>query len=1718
MMDSSASSSFSSRLYHSLLSLLLPTTLACILLPSPTLAQVQPNYNTGPEIWYTFDVPPPNLNAVNYTWLPGTAGHTGWAVLDGTENRYIDLRLTPDDNNHYLPLALPLTFSLEYWIYYTVTTGMGEWMRLFECSDGRGLNSVNFANFQNERWLNVGIDKGALHARTVTEDNVLVQGQWQHLVVSLEQTSRVNRDFGIMKIYVDGVPVKINNESFLLNDTVYRPNCWIGKSEYPKPVYGDDWLNANIDDFFFYTYPLSQEAIVAHLKLPRPPVYELTFSNDPRLASPIPLSAWTYEWSSQAENGGNDNLTANHDGHLLLTGDSYIDLAANSGPSSIYASLLPRIGNWTTTGARGTQPPGYSLEVMFQALTIERFAKIYDIGSGPTSPDSVNGVDNIILGYVEESESLRFEWFYGTESPQQSYTFIVLPTLVLKQWYHIVVVMTPDPTMGVGMGNVTAYVNGAVSRASLTGVQLPRNVGRAQAYIGKSHWAADQYFDMYLDAFRLFDYSLSSREVRDLYGSTQTPLPSDAESTTTAVYHTAPVAQFTFSSAPASPAPFDYANNTNPQAGHYGVAQFNFNQSAQQYVDLATFRQPSGTNTGATMELRFGGGMSFEVWVRYRSLRYMSRVFDFGYEYDSVPNSLYLFNAENTNDLVFETYAGDHKSQARINGAIRVGEWQHVVCTIQQNGVNDTVSDISATFKIYIDGVLVVSTLGSLPYKFNHPSSFLGRSNHPNDEYFEGDIDAFYMYDYALQYEQVAAHYILPRPPVFELAFTYDPRPWLNSNEQYTYSWQEFDTTDGQSSDDTGGYHNGFLVLTGDEWINLTATTGPHSVGTTLPTPLFFPWSANQGNNGREVLPYGNGQNYGWTIELLVKLMTIENNVTIFDFGNGPLNTIKLGYNGVQAALNFYVDGPTPTDIQVLTNAQLDRWYHIVIVMTTGNNQGTTISTTAYVDGVWIGFAQSNKSPPGNIFRRDAFLGRSNAAGVGFFDMKLDTFRIYDYAVREINNQPQYKYISQLYSLTTAVLPQLVEPVYYTQPLAQYTFDRPHDDGSDNGLSYFQWLAYDTADAAHTGVARFNGVDQWVDLMTFLDDTGSPFPSLIGNSSMSFEAWVKYEQLHDWSRVFDFGTGFGDDKDNILLASYKTEARVSTAYFPADATGYTELFSADTVNNTWQPGKWQHVVVTIEDRMKLDARNVVNGPRGADAALWTVYLQGNVVIQSTGYMPRAVGRPAAFLAKSQHTRDQLFEGMIDSFYYYNYPLSQEQINAHILLPRPPVFDLSFSSDPRLLLPNAPSTYNYSWQDFDPNDSFSNSSRFHSGHLVLSAARGNYVNLSTPVGSHTLGVVLPRIGGRQQAISGTSVGWSIEGVVKMDTIARWAKLLDWGNGKAEDNIIIGYESETSRLLLQVFNTLVGVERVGTVPIIDRVTLGQWYHFVVVIVPVSATGWEAVATVYVDGVQTASVSDMLLPQNVERKAAYLGLSNWEDLGDVRFSAKIDAIRVYDYAITAAQAVQLYRLAHDSTFIPTPPPVQPSSTGVSPTGTPNTGRSTTTPVTPTGRGTGTSSSSSYTGRPVVRVTSSSGGFCEYGVWPNCECRCDWPGYNWPNCRACPGEEPATPSSGSTVSAGLVIIIIACIVLGAAVATGAYVYWKNRRGRVTYSLDGGFSDSNDTDGSEWLPSSKRRTAAGGASGLLSDSSREDSSTYDWQAYRNAPNQRTDMQSWSNQ
>ena len=670
--------------------------------------------------------------------------------------------------------------------------------------------------------------------------------------------------------------------------------------------------------------------------------------------------------------------------------------------------------------------------------------------------------------------------------------------------------------------------------------------------------------------------------------------------------------------------------------------------------------------------------------------------------------------------------------------------------------------------------------------------------------------------------------------------------------------------------------------------------------------------------------------------------------------------------------------------------------------------------------------------------RRRCYLGRSNSAAGGFFDMKLDTFRIYDYVLTAGQAE-------QLYALTTSELSAVLRPLYDTAPLAQYSFDTAPDAEVLSAGTKFEWRR---TELSHTGVALFNGVDEYVNLMTFPDDRGLSFPAFIGNTSLSFEAWVKFEQFRDYSRVFDFGNGVAGD--NILLANQGWTPSLAFHVYPGVNGVSAQINTGVPV---WRNHTWQHVVVVVEDVSRFASAAV---RASAAAAHYRVYINGSHVANMSGYLPARKERTFSYLGQSNWP-NALFTGSIDSFYFYGYALSAEQVNVRYLLPRFPVFDLSFSSDPRLMLPQyAPHTY--AWQSFDPADNYANNALYHGGHLVLTGSRNpfSYVNLSTPVGPSSVGVLLPRIGGDSQGTGNTLPGWSFEFIVKIANNAPWAKLIDWGNGPDADNIIFTYRADTRQMEFQVINNAIGAN--WNIPVIPQVNFGEWYHLVVVAAPINVDAYTAVYYAYVDGELIRS-SQGFLPQNVPRRSALIGRSNWEANGDGMFAGSIDAIRVYDYQLSELHIRALYALANGSNGSARPRPTFSSSSS-----------STAAPALRSSSSSSRRSSSSSA--PVVRKRCNSQ--IAFGTWEP-DCRCAWGGQYPDRCWCpndldgyapwgCPDADPYAESSSTatappaTASSALSTATVAAIVFAAigVAALALYVYLHHFRRPATGDILG--------------------------------------------------------------
>ena len=1565
---------------------------------------------------YTFDIEPGytrNSNLTDFTWTSGRSPHTGNAFFNGNNSR-IDLLTFADDNGKTVPRSFPTTFSLEFWATYSQ---LGWWSRLFDCGAATIQDNLFVANIGSTTDLRATIMTNNVE-ETVTAPRAVHPNSWQHIVVSVaKRVQNANNNGAIISLYVDGRLMANQSTTAVLPRVVERRNCWLGKSNWEVDSNFVGW----IDDFFLYDYPLSAEAVLAHLVLPRPPVYELTFSTDPRqIQAGRNAAFFTYTWTSLDERDSS-NITQYHDGHLRLIGNNYIDLSAPSegAPDSIGAAPLPLLGG--VSGGDGTLPGGFSFEILFKADTVERWAKVLDFGNGAER-------DNILLGYEGESDMLRLEQY--VEGVQ--WTMPCIEHVQLHQWYHVVVVFHRARWNRIDeRGNATCFVQGAQT-FHRTNVPMPLAVRRNTCYIGKSHWIADEYFDLLLDTFRVYDYALLAPEVAQLYKATHEPLPTQENPALEHTYHTAPVASYKFLTQPTTLQvnlgnAFNWTRGAYSSAAypHIGVAHFN---GASQYITLSTYDSDEGTQLPV-----LGGSLSFETWVRFDTIGNWNRVLDIGGVLGYLDNNLILTSFSNTDTLMFEVYSGALSERVQVPNSIVRGQWMHVVAVAEQRNVSDSVSAQSAILRLYINGVLMNSLYGYTPQKVYRPSGYIAKSNWPQDAPFSGAIDSLYVYDHALAYEEVGAHYISFKPPVFELAFARDPLPWLGLDRYdpaLTYSWEAFDPLDQESN--ATQYHNGHLVLRGDSWVNLSTSVGPTSVGTTVP-PILFGTTRSSGSTW--------GTSFvGWTIEITVKVLTQENGVKIFDFGNGAAsNNVGLGFWGGTNDLYMHVyngvgEG-TGQHFPVIPGVTLGKWYHIIITMTpTGNGQGAFV---AWVNGE-LQPGDSVHAYPQGVLRTHCYLGKSNW-NEGYFDMKLDTFRIYDYVITQTQAE-------QLYALTTSELTGVARPLYDTAPLAQYSFDTAPDVESMSAGTRFEWRRMDMG---HMGVAHFNGVDEYINLMTFPDDRGISFPAFFGNMSVSFEAWVKFEAFRDYSRVFDFGNGAGGD--NVLLANQGESANLAFHVYPGTNGVSAQI---NTPVALWRNMTWQHVVVVIEDVSRFASAAV---RASAFGAVYHVYLNGTLVANMSGYLPARKERTFSYLGQSNWP-NALFTGAIDSFNYYNYALSAEQVNVRFLLPRFPVFDLSFSHDPRVMLPQyAP--HSYSWQDYDPRDNYANNSLYHGGHLVLTGSRTphSFVNLSTPIGPNSVGVVLPRIGGDSQGTGGTTPGWTFEFIVKINSQEPWAKLIDWGNGADADNIIFGYRDVSRQMEFQIINNRINQN--WNIPVIPNVVFGEWYHVAVVAVPVDVDAFTAIYYAYLDG-QLIRTSSGYLPQNVPRRSALIGRSNWEFNNDGMFAANVDAIRVYDYALSGPQVTALYTLSNGPDGSSRPRQSFSSSSSSSSS---STARSSSSSSSSSRR---SSSSSAAPRRQYCNPYYSIGDYEPY-------CECAWGGFYPDQCLCpnprdgyapddCPDADWQTmgssstgvaPSSSGTSSATIAAVIFALI---AVAAIAMFIYYKYFRTPATTDILG--------------------------------------------------------------
>ena len=1361
-------------------------------------------------------------------WFNGVGGATG----EGTD--YINFQTYPDDNGNTWPVTWGGgPFSIEMWVN---TDELNSNARYFESGNYAASTMFDTVELYNQGQGNNLVFQTTVQSATISNvsyylnpSHVFQTGTWQHVVITVAQpslTDSTSTSSSVQTAYSNGVIIPNYSGAVVqpitapLPPSTSRSYTWFGKSQSSAAWYYQGYL----DSFTFYNYALAAKQVAVHYQVPRVPIFDLAFGSDPRPLAGTTSSAASYSWSAQPSSSD-----AYHVNVLQLSTNQYVNLATATGANSV-ATVLPTFGGAGSGNSSSIYNPqltaGWTFETTIQITTATANAAIFDLAR-------TGDVDEVELEFGSSSSTLQF--YVSSSTAGSSITIPVSTSVTTGVWYHIVLVATST--------SATAYLNGVnVSTVATNGVTIG-SYARALSYIGKSNENTN-FAAFYMESLRIYDYALSPNTIANVYRTYSAPVtPTPQVTNSPYPSSTSPTNLWTFDQQPIiAPTTPGYDTNftwvqgssetvTPGTVAHYGLAEFDGIFNGLSWLDLTAYPDVYGNVLPAS----FGGSMTWEAWVNWDNVMQWARIFDLGGAQGAADNNIYLAAIPSGSSFYWypNIYYGSPSDATQTTSTLSTTAsatalisnhvWYHVVVSIGQvnRGVQNGSS--SATMTLYINGQQIATsgtgnnppTGGAyLPQNVSRPSSYAARSNWPADARFQGWMDMIAYYPYALDSEAVLAHSVLTVPPVFELTFANNPLNGIvsqstgNTAATALYGWS------GQSSVTANNASvNGILTLSGNgQYVNLSAGTGSRSVGTILPVI----GGAGSGTNTNS-----SSANIGWSIELAFNAQLASTNgdqwAKLIDWGVGQnADEIIIGWdsNLNSFGIQIGVGQVSPSPDVFISNMVLNQWYHVVVVIEpmSGslpnpiNATATGISAiyTFYVNGAFVS-SVTNRNWPRPIPRGSSLLGGSNWGDPAFVG-QIHAVRVYDYALSADT-------ISNLYSVVMSGPLNIPIPVYNSGPTTAWTFDvQPTQADRVSAGTTFSWAQSAASDAntfnqfAHYGLVSMTGASTsgsytgYVDLYNVYDSNFQTLPNVIGGS-ISFEMWIQYDALVSQGQIFDIGNGAASN--NILMGDYFATNDLFVDFYPSSP--YSSYHQQ--ITNGVQLGQWQHIVYSSTQ---------VNNQNSATAASATVYINGkNASTISTSIIEQIL-RSSAKLGVSAWSGDTQFNGLIDSFYYYNYALSADAAAMHYVLPRPPFFEATFAVDPRNNAQyNIPglnqNSATFGWIAFDPNDVATNLTQYHTGLLNLNASASQYVNLCAGRGANSIGTVMGDIGGpgyvQQPQMGGPYIrgGWSFEIVFKpLITGENYAKIIDFGNGPAMDNIVLGYFGSSATLQFQIFD--------------------------------------------------------------------------------------------------------------------------------------------------------------------------------------------------------------------------------------------------------------------------------------------------------------------------
>ena len=722
------------------------------------------------------------------------------------------------------------------------------------------------------------------------------------------------------------------------------------------------------------------------------------------------------------------------------------------------------------------------------------------------------------------------------------------------------------------------------------------------------------------------------------------------------------------------------------------------------FVNLST---TSGPNTiGMVLPSNIGGsgpgsasmgtaGWSFELVFQPTLQQVWAKIFDIGNpQINGICRDDLLFGWNGGSMQWTFTYCDSNGFQYTIFSPFtsQLGYWYHVVVSMQQLLDSNGNPSNFANYYMFINGTsgLGQGGGGPLPSNVFRANADLGRSDW-YDSYYQGYLDSFSIYNYALNQQQAQALYLqkmagcsvttgtptgsAPTTPSTSTASPPTPLWSLPTNTapamagQGGFGWVQQDSADA-SCGSTQQYHQGLITLAGNEnqnvvgqFLNISATSGLNSVSTPLPMI---------------------GGSSGLSIEYMVKPGIIDTWAKLFDFGTYPgpcVNDVVGGWVQSLPMISFSTCDSRGNQWAINYGVQplyLNTWVHVVNVIQP-NADGTGNYYT-YVNGALSG-AEAWALLPIATARADSYIGKSGWQDT-YWAGEIDFFNVYGSAV----SGPQ---VAALYSAAggsaaTAYCPPSSSgappnTLQMSNQILSLTFSTdPRTYAGGPGVADFGWVNVDSNDTAaaqalHQGLlvlaggpGNSNPPGNYVNLSStsgpnYVGYTMDPMalggPSagnlMAGTFGWTIELVFKATGPQTWAKLIDFGGGAAHN--DILFGQWQGFPN-SMTFQTCDTEG--NCFGMNPVGNLNAPSWWTGPVQNVWNHAVLVIQEGATGQGN-----YFVYINGTMIASMVNnvnsYYPQELPRPNGFIGRSDWG-DAYWQGELDSLRIWNVAASSLQ--------------------------------------------------------------------------------------------------------------------------------------------------------------------------------------------------------------------------------------------------------------------------------------------------------------------------------------------------------------------------------------------------------------------------------------------------------------------------